>query len=114
MISKEDYGKSKHQIIYEYYLKFGKRISIILPKDNSPNVAYFGSREISNDRIKSIYEEDNYVCIYCGNKTDKPRCDHIIPVCLNGSSAYCNLATACFDCNNAKGNKTIEQWLSIL
>jgi hypothetical protein len=53
----------------------------------------------------SVFRRDNYVCAYCGYKTDKPECDHIIPMSKGGDSSYENLITSCKKCNRAKSNK---------
>lgn len=67
-------------------------------------------RDTSNKRTK-IYRRDNYKCGYCnvlGN--DKTlTLDHIIPKSLNGSNEQDNLVTCCFDCNQKKGNKTLQE-----
>ena len=57
-----------------------------------------------------IFERDNYTCVYCGKRGVKLECDHVHPVSRGGSNDDDNLATACFDCNRSKRNKTVEEW----
>lgn len=58
-----------------------------------------------------VFERDNYRCVYCGTDvTDKPQCDHVIPLIQGGSSAIDNLATACKRCNSSKAGRRPEEW----
>ncbi len=50
-------------------------------------------------------------CQYCG-VTDKPfEVDHIHPIRKGGSNRVSNLTLACHDCNQAKGNQDIRDFL---
>ena len=60
-------------------------------------------------RVK-IFSRDNYVCQYCGRKTERPHCDHVVPISRGGKSTQENLATACPTCNLSKGAKTLSEW----
>ena len=66
---------------------------------------------IHKDTKKLIFEEDNYTCIYCGQKTAHPVCEHITPVSKGGTDNTCNLATSCFRCNQRKMTKSVDEWL---
>lgn len=57
-----------------------------------------------------IFKRDNYTCQYCGRSGVRLECDHVIPVAQGGSSDDGNLATACFDCNRSKRDKTPDEW----
>ena len=59
----------------------------------------------------TIFERDNYTCLYCGRKVDHPHCDHILPFSRGGESVPENLATACPACNREKWDRTPEEWL---
>jgi 5-methylcytosine-specific restriction endonuclease McrA len=53
----------------------------------------------------------NLTCQYCG-ATDKPfEVDHIHPRSKGGSDRVSNLTLACHDCNQAKGNQDIKNFL---
>lgn len=58
----------------------------------------------------SVFQRDNYTCVYCGAKTEPLHCDHVIPYSKGGSNDMDNLATSCQFCNTSKGNKTLEEW----
>ncbi|MDR6907519.1 5-methylcytosine-specific restriction endonuclease McrA [Agromyces sp. 3263] len=47
-------------------------------------------------------------CRYCKTPLDTFNCvqDHIVPVALGGSDAIENIQIICWECNNAKGNRT--------
>ena len=60
----------------------------------------------------SVFQRDNYTCVYCGS-TEKPlHCDHVVPYSKGGSNELDNLATSCPSCNMSKGNKTLEEWIN--
>jgi 5-methylcytosine-specific restriction endonuclease McrA len=49
-------------------------------------------------------------CAYCG-KTNTPfEVEHIVPKSRGGTDRVSNLCLACHDCNQAKGDKTAEEW----
>ena len=58
-----------------------------------------------------VYRRDNFTCQYCNKrrKKDKLSIDHVIPKSKGGKSSWTNCVTACFDCNNRKGDKTLEE-----
>ena len=56
---------------------------------------------------KNIFERDG-ACVYCGS-TKHLTIDHVIPVSKGGLNTWKNLVTCCFDCNNKKGDKTLEE-----
>lgn len=60
---------------------------------------------------KEIFERDNYICKYCGQKITFPECDHIMPICRGGSNEPSNLATSCCVCNKSKSSKLLKEWL---
>ena len=59
----------------------------------------------------TVFERDNYTCQYCGAHGGSLHCDHVMPVSRGGSNELSNLATACATCNQAKHDKTPEEWL---
>lgn len=58
----------------------------------------------------AAFTRDNYTCQYCGQRGGRLECDHVIPVSRGGTHTLANLNTACFACNRAKRDKTLEEW----
>lgn len=50
-------------------------------------------------------------CVYCGAENVKLEVEHIYPKSKGGSNRVSNLTLACRKCNEAKGNKLIDQFL---
>jgi len=64
---------------------------------------------------KNVFIRDKFCCQYCG-KQFAPQdltYDHVIPRCQwtkkTTATTWDNIATACIDCNHAKGGKTPQQ-----
>lgn len=60
----------------------------------------------------AVFKRDHFQCGYCGvylNNESVPTLDHIVPQNHGGISSWENCVTACFPCNNKKGNRTPEQ-----
>ncbi len=57
---------------------------------------------------KNILKRDNYECQYCGKKGGQMTTDHIIPKAMGGEDSWENLVCACVECNNRKGNRTLQ------
>ncbi len=58
-----------------------------------------------------IFERDGGRCIYCRKSTGKLEVDHLRPR-ATGSNRVDNLAVSCRDCNVAKKNRHIEEFLA--
>lgn len=58
----------------------------------------------------TVFERDDFTCVYCGAQGVRLECDHVIPVSRGGLNDLSNLATACKNCNRAKRNKLVEEW----
>ena len=57
-----------------------------------------------------LLEKFDHKCVYCG-KTDVPlEIEHIVPKSCGGSDRVSNLAIACRECNQTKGNQTAEEF----
>lgn len=67
------------------------------------------SREWKEIRAR-IFLRDDFTCSYCGARGGRLECDHIVPVSRGGATTEENLTTACFPCNRAKRDKTVEEW----
>lgn len=55
-----------------------------------------------------LFRRDDFQCGYCGSKKNLT-IDHIIPKSKGGTNSWTNLVTCCYNCNRAKGNKTLEE-----
>lgn len=61
---------------------------------------------------RALFRRDGHLCLYCGGEfkhADLTR-DHIIPMSRGGIDSWENVVTACYRCNNHKGNRTPEEW----
>lgn len=61
---------------------------------------------------KNIVLRDHNTCQYCGSvvSLDKASIDHVLPSSRGGQYVWTNVATSCVKCNQAKGDKTPEEW----
>jgi hypothetical protein len=48
-------------------------------------------------------------CQYCGEKTDLPQIDHVVPRSEGGDDSFGNLVTCCGGCNQLKGNALLPE-----
>ena len=53
-----------------------------------------------------VFSRDNYTCQYCGDNLNVSECtiDHVVPISKGGRTTWHNVVTACYPCNNSKGN----------
>ena len=65
-------------------------------------------REQAGMKRLRIYMRDKFLCQYCGEKKNAAELtlDHILPRSRGGDNAPVNIATACIQCNNRKGDRT--------
>lgn len=89
----------------------GKRTKIDLPSI----LACDGERQCKSRYIyplnnKTLFARDGYLCLYCGGSFSKSTLtrDHIIPLSLGGRDAWENVVASCKRCNQAKGNKCLQ------
>jgi hypothetical protein len=72
-----------------------------------------GKHHLSRPKLKNdyLYRRDGHICCYCGEKFSENNLtmDHVVPQSRDGSTTWENLVSACFPCNNAKGNRTPEE-----
>lgn len=57
---------------------------------------------------KVVFMRDKHECVYCGSKNELT-IDHLHPRTRGGKTEYENVVTCCWDCNNLKGDKSLEQ-----
>lgn len=60
---------------------------------------------------QNVYLRDKYTCQYCGQRVRESRLtlDHVLPKSRGGRNSWTNTVTACFPCNNKKGNRTPDE-----
>jgi hypothetical protein len=65
---------------------------------------------------KALFKRDGHQCLYCGETFPEKLLtrDHIMPSSRGGRDSWVNCVTACFSCNNRKGNRTPEEWGTLL
>ncbi len=103
------------------------RISDRLPEDKyhivhspkykhlAPSVIVHRTDELPSYFVKysraSILQRDSYTCQFCYKKynIDMLTIDHIIPKASGGSSSFSNCVACCKNCNEYKGNKSLEE-----
>jgi hypothetical protein len=61
----------------------------------------------------TIYERDQFKCVYCGRSPiEDSNCiltiDHVNPIYFNGESNLYNMVTCCHICNKDKGARILE------
>lgn len=61
-------------------------------------------------RRREVYDRDDWICQYCGEKLDAKNItlDHFVPQCAGGTHSKANLRTACLSCNSIKSGKAYE------
>ena len=77
-----------------------------------PNSAKRPNAETWHSTRVRIFQRDNFTCTYCSQRGGRLECDHISPIGRGGGNEDENLTTACKSCNQSKGVKTLEEWLS--
>jgi 5-methylcytosine-specific restriction endonuclease McrA len=69
--------------------------------------------ELQGYEVKEyLLDKFNRQCVYCGAKDTKLEVEHIHPRSKGGSDRVSNLALACHQCNQQKGNQDIKDFLS--
>lgn len=60
---------------------------------------------------KNILIRDKHRCQYCGAEGTPATLtlDHVVPRCKGGKFTWQNIVTSCLDCNNKKGDRTVEE-----
>ena len=64
------------------------------------------NRSIPSSVRQAVLDRDDYLCRYCGRRSQTMEVDHIIPVSQGGTSTLENLVTACRKCNRKKAGRT--------
>ncbi len=58
---------------------------------------------------KNILRRDGHRCQFCGRGDVPLTVDHVMPISRGGEDTWENLAAACVECNNRKGDRTPEE-----
>jgi len=94
----EDKARSQHAahdipavVVLKRYVKIGRR---------RPSFAFPSKR--------NILVRDGFACAYCGKPLTMGTVtrEHVVPTCRGGKDALTNVVSACWQCNNRKGDKT--------
>jgi 5-methylcytosine-specific restriction endonuclease McrA len=59
----------------------------------------------------NVYLRDGFRCQYCGEQKpmDGLNYDHVVPRVRGGRTAWENIVTSCYACNDRKGSRTLAQ-----
>lgn len=59
---------------------------------------------------ENLFKRDQFICQYCGKSFFQGALtvDHILPKKLGGKNGWLNCTTSCWNCNNKKGSKRLE------
>lgn len=110
-------------------LAWGRKLTIISPvSEVHIETVRFDTQALEKPEISGVeyqqgtllgYEVREYVlekwgrkCAYCDVKDVPLEIEHIIPRSKGGSNRPSNLTLSCVDCNQAKGNQNIRDYLS--
>lgn len=93
-----------------YEVRLPSEIPLVIEKKSEPVADILEDYYSDPEKRKKIYEKDNWVCQYCGEKVTPGNItlDHFIPQCQGGTNEQCNLRTACLLCNSIKSGKSYE------
>lgn len=82
--------------------------SIMAMKGRNPYAWHASPPMLSNE---ALFQRDRYMCAYCGREGKHHHLtrDHIHPLSRGGEDSWTNCVTACFTCNNRKGDKRPEE-----
>lgn len=67
-------------------------------------------KKLSNKIRFEVFKRDNFTCQYCGKSASEVvlNVDHIEPISEGGTNDLFNLITSCFECNNGKRDKKLD------
>lgn len=95
-----------------YYVVLPKDVPCVVEKLSSTSSVQEDDDYYTHpDKRKLVYERDQWICQYCGEKVDAANAtlDHFKPKCKGGTNHKDNLRTACLLCNSIKSGKTYEE-----
>lgn len=68
--------------------------------------------DLTKAQWRSIVEEHESRCAYCGIQLNRPVLEHKTPLCRGGHHTASNVAPACTRCNSSKGQRTVEEFIA--
>jgi hypothetical protein len=74
-------------------------------REHEPSLLLEEARSIPSNVRQAVLDRDDYICRYCGRRSQTIEVDHVIPVSQGGTSTLDNLVTACRTCNRKKGGR---------
>lgn len=104
------YGEHAEVVLYRDVVIHSAKDAHFIPsiiRTNSTKLPKTGKLKCKRTRV---FERDNQTCAYCNQAfpISKLTWDHIVPQCKGGKDTWLNTITACWKCNNKKGNKDLE------
>jgi len=82
----------------------------LMQNPNISGVEYQQGELLGYEVREYLLEKWGRKCAYCGQNNLPLEIEHIMPKSRGGSNRISNLTLACHDCNQAKGNKTAEEF----
>lgn len=69
------------------------------------------SRKVPTLSNRVLFRRDRHLCAYCGDIHTEASLtrDHIVPQSKGGKDTWMNCVTACYPCNNKKGDRLIKE-----
>jgi len=82
-----------------------------LPLPLVVRLAYYINRPYQKVKFtkRAVFQRDGYACQYCGRRDGTLTLDHVMPRSMGGQSTWTNIISACKECNNRKGNRTLRE-----
>ncbi len=90
--------------------EWSKQLEEPRPHTVEANHSQAGARAIPTNVRQAVLDRDDFICRYCGRRSQTMEIDHVVPVSHGGASDdTSNLVTACLNCNRKKGGRTPEE-----
>ena len=86
-----------------------------MQKMNNPSISgkEYQRGELFGFEVREyILQKYDYTCVYCGAKDVPLEMEHVVPRAKGGTNRTSNLVLACKKCNQKKGSKSIDEFLS--
>lgn len=89
----------------------GEQSIVTVPSIIAVNSQFKVKSRVPTLTNKNLFRRDLHICAYCGDlfKDDELTRDHILATSRGGEDKWSNVVTACFNCNNIKDNKTLQE-----
>ncbi len=86
-------------------------ISIRTPAVVRLKKAIRSAKQVVRFSRMNVFARDDFRCQYCGERkiTRELNYDHVVPRKHGGRTAWENIVTSCYPCNDRKGSRTPEQ-----